>query len=83
MYPQRDTDAMLCPILNIACKGPRCMMWRWATVEQEARSTHERVRLDDGIGLDVAAGLLWPGRRADGGWMTGRDDEHCTSADGA
>ena len=61
MYPQRDTDAMLCPILNIACKGHRCMMWRWATVEQEARSTHERVRLDDGIGLDVAARVIeWP-----------------------
>ena len=61
MHAHDDTLGMICPLLKQTCRSAGCMMWRWATVEQEARSTHERVRLDDGIGLDVAARVIeWP-----------------------
>ena len=50
-----------CPLINATCKGQECMAWRWATVEQLAHGIAERVRLDDGRGIDPAEFIAeWP-----------------------
>lgn len=40
-------------MMRTACLGSKCMMWRWATVEQFASALNERTKLDDGYGIDL------------------------------
>ena len=53
MIALKDASNKHCPIMRTSCVGDKCMMWRWATVEQLAYALNERTKLDDGHGIDI------------------------------